>query len=278
MPNDGTLVNKQYAIGDLWQKIETGLKSAGKDINSLTLDDLAPVDEFHTRGRAATREVAEMANLRASDLVLDVGCGLGGTARYLSEHYKCHVKGIDLTEAYILAGTKLTAFANLSDRVQLQYGSALDLPYEDERFDVVLTQHVQMNIIDKHRFYSEIARVLKPGGRFVFHDVFSYPGQAPLYPLPWAEDESVSALVTEAAARTTIEETRLEVDQWIGKRQESITFFERVLTRIESNGHPPLGIHLILGDNAEDKIRNHARNLSEKRLSVVVGFAHKKQR
>jgi len=280
MPNDDARVNKQYAIGDLWQKIETGLKLAGKDINSLTLDDLAPVDEFHTRGRAATREVAAMANLKASDLVLDVGCGLGGTARYLSEHYKCHVKGIDLTEAYILAGAKLTAYVNLSDRVQLQYGSALDLPYEDERFDIVLTQHVQMNIIDKHRFYSEIARVLKPGGRFVFHDVFSNPGEAPLYPLPWAEDQSMSALVTEAEARATIEETHLEVDQWIGKRQESIKFFERVLARIESNGLPPLGIHLILGDNAEDKIRNHARNLSEKRFSVVVGSArkHRKQR
>jgi ubiquinone/menaquinone biosynthesis C-methylase UbiE len=276
MPNDDALVKKQYGIGEIWQKIETGLKLAGKDIHSLTLDDLAPIDEFHTRGRAATREVAEMANLKASDLVLDVGCGLGGTARYLSKHYKCHVKGIDLTEEYILAGTKLTKFANLSDRVELHYGSALDLPYEDEQFEIVLTQHVQMNIFDKHRFYSEIARVLKPGGRFMFHDVFRSSGATPLYPVPWAEDESMSELVTEAEARTTIEQTRLKVDQWIGKVPESIKFFDRVLTRIKAKGFPPLGIHLILGDNAEDKLRNHARNLSENRLSVVVGFAHKK--
>jgi ubiquinone/menaquinone biosynthesis C-methylase UbiE len=276
MPNDEALVNKQYGIGEIWQKIETGLKLAGKDINSLTVDDLAPIDEFHTRGRAATREVAEMANLKASDLVLDVGCGLGGTARYLSEHYKCHVKGIDLTEEYISAGTKLTTFANLSDRVELNYGSALNLPYEDERFDIVWTQHVQMNIFDKHRFYSEIARVLKPGGRFMFHDVFRSSGETPYYPVPWAEDESMSAMITEAEARAIIEETRLKVDQWIGKGQESVNFFERVLTRIEAKGYPPLGIHLLLGDNAEDKFRNYARNLSESRLSVVVGMAHKK--
>lgn len=276
MPNDDALVNKQYGIGDIWQKIEIGLKSAGIDVNSLTLDDLAPIDEFHTRGRAATRELSEMANLEASDLVLDVGCGLGGTARYLSEHYKCHVTGIDLTEAYILAGTKLTEFANLSDRVALQYGSALDLPYEDERFDIVLTQHVQMNIVDKHRFYAEIARVLKPEGRFIFHDVFRSSGETPVYPVPWADDESMSSLVTEAEARSTIEEAGLKVDQWLGKAQGSIKFFERVLSRIESNGLPPLGIHLILGDNAEVKLRNHARNLSENRLSVVVGLAHKK--
>lgn len=276
MSNDDALVNKQYGIGEIWKKIETGLKLAGIDINSLKIDDLAPIDEFHTRGRAATRELAEIANLKASDLVLDVGCGLGGTARYLSEHYKCNVNGIDLTDEYISTGTKLNEFVNLGDRVELHYGSALDLPYEDERFDIVLTQHVQMNIVDKHRFYSEIARVLKPGGRFMFHDVFNSSGKPPLYPVPWAEDESMSALVTEAEARSMIEEMGLVVDQWIGKLQESIKFFERVLTRIEAKGHPPLGIHLILGDNAEDKLRNHARNLSENRLSVVVGVAHKK--
>ena len=276
MPNDDALVKRQYGIGEIWQKIESGLKLAGKDVNSLTVDDLAPIDEFHTRGRFATRELAEMANLKASDHVLDVGCALGGTARYLAEHYKCQVKGIDIIEEYISAGTKLTESANLGHRVELVYGSALDLPYQDERFDFVLTQHVQMNIFDKHRFYSEIERVLKPGGRFIFHDVFLSGGKPALYPVPWAEDESISAMVTEEQARSTIEAVSLQVDQWNGKVPESVKFFERVLARIEANGYPPLGIHLILGDSAEDKMRNHARNLSENRMSVVVGMAHKK--
>lgn len=160
--------------------------------------------------------------------------------------------------------------------MQLHYGSALDLPDEDEQFDIVLTQHVQMNVFDKHRFYSEIARVLKPGGRFIFHDVFRGSGEPPLYPVPWAEDESMSELATEAEARATIEQTRLKVDRWIGRIPESVKFFERVINRIAAKGLPPLGIHLILGDTAEEKMRNHARNLSENRLSVVVGVAHKK--
>ena len=276
MPNDDALVIRQYETGDLWQKIEAGLEAAGKDLNSLTLDDLAPIDEFHTRGRAATRELAEMANLEPFDLVLDVGCGLGGTARYLAEHYKCRIKGIDLTEAYITVGTKLTRFVNLDDRVELVHGSALELPYADEWFDVVLTQHVQMNIVDKLRFYSEIERVLKPGGRFIFHDVFSTGSVPPLFPVPWAEDENVSAMVTEEQGRATIEAVGLQVGQWTRTVPESVKFFERIIGRIEAKGLPPLGIHLILGDNAEDKLRNHARNLNENRLSVVVGSARKK--
>ncbi|MHC4687145.1 MAG: class I SAM-dependent methyltransferase, partial [Planctomycetota bacterium] len=261
MLNVDELVEKQYGIGEILEKIESGLKLAGKDVNSLTVDDLAPIDEFHTRGREATREVAELVNLKASDLVLDVGCGLGGTARHLAEQYKCNLIGIDLTEEYISVGTKLTELVNLSDRVELRYGSALDIPYGDERFDIVWTQHVQMNIADKNRFYSEIVRVLKPGGRFLFHDIFRGSGESPFYPAPWAEDESMSALVTETEARSTIEEVGLEIDQWIGKVQESIEFFERVLSKIEADGPPPIGIHLLMGGNAKDKLRNYARNL-----------------
>ena len=275
MQNVDETVEKFYGLGELWEKIETGLKLSGKDINSLTVDDLVPIDEFHTRGRKATREVAELSGLKASDLVLDVGCGLGGSARYLAEHYQCKVMGIDLTQEYIFVGTKLTELVNLGDRVKLRQGSALDLPYDDASFDIVWTQHVQMNIADKNRFYSEIIRVLKPGGRFLFHDVFRSRAKSPFFPTPWAEDESMSALATETEVRATIEEVGLEIDQWIGKVQESVNFFERVLARIETKGHPPLGIHLILGDNAKDKLRNYARNLRENRMSVVVGMAHK---
>jgi hypothetical protein len=117
---------------------------------------------------------------------------------------------------------------------------------------------------------------LKPGGRFLFHDVFRSSAESPFFPTPWAEDESMSALATETEVRATIEEVGLEIDQWIGKVQESVNFFERVLARIDTKGHPPLGIHLILGDNAKDKLRNYARNLRENRMSVAVGMAHKK--
>ena len=273
--NIDTLVDKHYGFGGIMEKIEAGLNLAGKDIASLTVDDLAPIDEFHTRGRESTVEVAAMANLKPSDLVLDVGCGLGGTARYLAQQYKCHVTGIDLTEEYISVGKNLTELVGLSNRVELRHGSALEIPYEDEKFDIVWTEHVQMNISDKKRFYSEIARVLRKDGHLLFHDIFRGTGDSPFYPAPWAEDESISALATETEARSTIEQAGLTIDKWIGKVQESIEFFKGVLTSIESGGPPPIGIHLLMGDNAKSKLKNYLRNLTEHRVSVVLGMTHK---
>jgi len=275
MMNIDSLVEQYYGFGGIMDKIEAGLNSAGKDVNSLTVDDLAPIDEFHIGGRKSTHEVAKLAKLKASDLVLDVGCGLGGTARYLSEKYKCNVVGIDLTEEYISIGKKLTEFVGLSDRVDLHHGSALEIPYEDERFDIVWTEHVQMNVVDKHRFYSEIARVLKPGGRLLFHDIFRGLGDPPFYPTPWADNESISALTTGREVRSIIEQAGLKIDQWLEKVQESIEFFQRILARIEADGPPPIGTHLLMGGNAKDKLQNILRNLSEDRVSAALGMAHK---
>jgi len=270
-----TLVDQHYGSGGIMEKIVAGLKLAGRDLNSLTVDDLAPIDAFHTRGRASTLEVAELGNPAASDLVLDVGCGLGGTARHLANTYRCHVTGIDLTEEYVAVGNKLTEFVGLDGRVELHQASALALPFETATFDLVWTEHVQMNIEDKVQFYSEIARVLKPGGRFLFHDVFRGLGATPAYPVPWAENPSICALATETEARSTIERVGLTIERWIVKTAESVEFFQTTLARIGANGPPPLGIHILMGDNAGAKLQNYVRNLSNDRVSVALGMARK---
>jgi len=72
----------------------------GKDPGCLTPVDLAPV-EFHSRGREATVELVNRAELVAGLHVLDVGRGLGGSARYLAHERKCRGTGIDLTEQYV---------------------------------------------------------------------------------------------------------------------------------------------------------------------------------
>ena len=273
--NTDDLVDKHYGFGSVMEKIGSALNLAGKGVGSLSVDDLAPIDEFHTRGRESTLEVAGMANLISSDLVLDVGCGLGGTARHLVDHYQCNVVGIDLTEEYISVGKELTDLVGLSDQVELHHGSTLYIPFEDGRFDVVWTEHVQMNIADKNHFYSEIARVLKPSGRFLFHDVFRGIGDPPFYPVPWAEQESISFLATETDARAVIEDVGLSIEQWNVKVEESLKFFIKVIAKIEADDPPPLDIHLLMGDNAKEKLQNYIRNLTEDRTSVAMGLAHK---
>lgn len=269
-------VEEHYGFGDILEKIMAGLDLAGKDVNSLTVDDLAPIDEFHTRGHESTLEVADMAKLTASGRVIDVGCGLGGTARQLAGEYGCSVIGIDLTEEYVSVGQELTKMARLDDKVELRQGSALDISSDDGTFDVAWTEHVQMNIADKARFYGEMARVLKPGGRLLLHDIFQGTGDAPHYPLPWVEDESISSLATEADARATIEGVGLNIEEWHTKVEESVAFFKHVAVRIAEEGPPPIGIHLLMGDNAEVKLQNYVRNMNEQRLSVAMGIGRKK--
>jgi ubiquinone/menaquinone biosynthesis C-methylase UbiE len=270
-----TQVNEHYGTGGIINRITSGLKEAGKNTEELQVNDLAPVDEFHTRGRESTLEVAELAKVRSEDLVLDVGCGLGGTARYLAESFGCTVHGIDLTDEYIAVGKELTERVGLKELVHLRQASALELPFEDETFDVIWTEHVQMNIEDKARFYSEIARVLKKGGRFVFHDIFQGAGDAPFYPVPWAETSSLSFLATENDARGLIKSTGLQMGEWENKDEVSLEFFKQVVQRIQEEGTPPVGIHLLMGENAAEKIKNYVCNLTEKRTAVAMGVAMK---
>lgn len=270
------LVGGHYGSGGLLERILEGLKQGGKDPSSLTPDDLVPVDAFHSRGKAATVELAELAGITSADRVLDLGCGLGGTGRHLAAEFGCRVDGLDLTDEYINVGNHLTRLVGLGDQVTLSQGNALQIPHEADLFDVAWTDHVQMNIEDKNAFYNEIARVLKPGGRLLFHDVFLGNGEAPLYPVPWAEDPSLSFLATEAEAQAAIKSAGLEITAWAIRTPESVAFFDKSLAWIAENGTPPLGIHLLMGDSAPDKLGNFACNLREERVTVVMGLAVKR--
>lgn len=268
-------VDQHYGLGDVMSKIQAALNTLDKDMSRLSTEDLAPIDGFHTRGRTSTQEVTALANITSSDIVLDVGCGLGGTARYLAEQFNCQVVGIDLTREYVDVGRQLNTLLNMDSRVGLHHASALDLPFENNSFDYAWTEHVQMNIADKQRFYSEIVRVLKPGGRLMFHDVFRGEGDEPYYPVPWAEQSSISSLVTQETAKSIFAAVGLTIEKWLDKTQESIDFFEVVSEKLSNTEMPPLGIHLLMGDTAKLKLENQARNLKEQRVTIALGVANK---
>ncbi len=272
---DDEAISKHYGISGILDSILEGLKSSGKNLHALELNDLSPIDEFHTRGKESTIELAYLAKIQSHHNVLDVGCGLGGSARFLTNEYGCYVTGVDLTDEYIDVANKLTEFVNLTDRISFRQASALELPYPSENFDVVWTEHVQMNIADKEKFYSELSRVLKPNGRLVFHDVFFGTAGSPYYPTPWAEYDSLSSLCTQEEAKTALQKSNLVVNEWEDKSEQSLEFFKNMIKKIEKSGPSPLGFHLLMGKTAKTKLLNLSRNLEEGRTSVVLGTALK---
>ena len=272
---DDQAINEHYGISGILNSILNGLESSGKNLHTLEPNDLSPIDEFHTRGKESTIEIANLAQLQPHHKVLDVGCGLGGSARYIANEYGCSVVGIDLTDEYVDVAKKLTEFVKLSDKVSFKQGSAIELPFPSENFDIVWTEHTQMNISDKEKFYGEMSRVLKPKGRLVFHDVFFGTNKTPYYPTPWAEYDSLSSLCTQEEAKTAIQKSNLVIDEWNDKSKLSLEFFKEMIKKTEKSGPPPLGFHLLMGKTAKTKLLNLARNLEENRTSVVLGTALK---
>ena len=244
------------------------LRAAGKDPDRLSIEDLAPVDEFHIRGRAATVELGEALGLSAGQRVLDVGSGIGGASRYFAATHGVHVTGIDLTPDYCRLAERFARSTGLADRLLYRQGSALALPFQDANFDAAYTQHVAMNIADKPTLYAEVARVLKPGAVFGVYDVLQGPGGDVIYPTPWANDASTSFLATPDEMRRLLGAAGFRIESWRDTTAAGREFFETVLARTVGSGALPLGLHLLLPD-FRPRAENMLRSLAEDRLAVL---------
>ena len=269
-------VVRHYEKADLVAAIEGGLRAAGEDPANLEPADLASIDEFHVRGRAATKELAGRLGLDATMHVLDVGSGLGGPSRLLAAEYGCRVSGIDLTAAYCEAAAVLAGWVGLDGLVSYRQGDALDLPFEDNTFDAAWTIHVAMNIADKPRMYAEVRRVLKPGGRFAVYDVLQGAGGEVRYPAPWARDPSISFLVTPDKLRALLAEAGFEIAGWRDTTELGRDWFRQVSGRLSEGGPPPLGFHLLLGDDFAEMADNQRRNLEENRIALIEALCEKR--
>src|SRR5882757_9270272 len=164
-------VRDHYRAAGLTERLKTALTILGPEDQRLTPQQLGALDQFHTRGLAATAELAKLAGITADMSVLDVGSGVGGPARFLAATYGCRVAGVDLSEPFVDAARYLTGRTGQNGQVSFETASALELPFDDGHFDFVLLQHVAMNISDRAQLYREIRRVLKSGGKFASFDV-----------------------------------------------------------------------------------------------------------
>ena len=261
MSDPSARVAAHYSAGGIGTRILTALAEAGVDTNALTPDILAPIDQFHTRGLDATLGQVELAAPTKDMRVLDVGCGIGGPARWLAAKYGCRVSGVDLTEEFIAVAKDLTARCKLDHLVDVRQGTALDLPFPAATFDLVWCQNVSMNIADKARFYGEIRRVLKPGARLCSTEMAAGSAGAPHYPLPWAREPSISFLMPPAEMRRLIEAAGFRIVEW---RDSSPRAAQPPQTPVEQARAGTLG--LVAGEDFPVRMANSARSVSEGRL------------
>jgi ubiquinone/menaquinone biosynthesis C-methylase UbiE len=259
-------VRDHYRATGLTERLKAALAALGPEDQQLTPQQLGALDQFHTRGLAATAELAKLAGITADMSVLDVGSGVGGPARFLAATYGCRVTGVDLSEPFVDAARYLTERTGQNGQVSFQTASALELPFDDGRFHVVLLQHVAMNIADRAQLYREIRRVLNSGGRFATFDVVLNSGE-PHYPVPWARTPATSFLLTAAATREAIEPAGFRALAW----QDDTEMAKAWFAQMRAAGPPPSpNLGVVMGPDFAQLAANLGRNLVEGRLGILT--------
>lgn len=275
--HDENTVSNHYLHGDLLKAIQEAITLLGKTTDDISVEDLAPVDEFHIGGRVATENLLDQLNFSQQHHILDVGCGLGGAARFVANKYKNHVTGIDLTPEYIDTGKVLCEWVKLENNVTLHHGSAVAMPFQDESFHGGYMLHVGMNIEDKDSLFKEIFRVLRKGASFGVYDVMRIEEGELTFPVPWATDKSISKLATPNQYIEALVNAGFEVFKENNRRDFALEFFRKLREKIEASGGPsPLGLHTLMKESAPIKINNMIASIKASYIAPVEIVAHKK--
>jgi SAM-dependent methyltransferase len=269
-------VSDHYQNSGLLAAIRSGIAAMGKTASTITIDDLAPVDEFHIGGRRSTEELFRQIEPVATDHLLDIGCGLGGPARFAADRYQCRVSGIDLTLDYVETGATLCQWLGLSDRVLLYHANALSIPFADGTFSAAYMLHAGMNIEDKVRLFSEVARVLQVRARFAIYDVMRIGEGELRYPLPWATTPEANAVATPDQYRNALRAAGFELLSERNRRDFALTYFARLKSKMATaDGPGPLGLHTLMGERRQRQVPNMIENISNGLIAPFEMIAQK---
>jgi sarcosine/dimethylglycine N-methyltransferase len=258
-------LDRHYSAPGIEARILAALRAAGLNPEQrLSPEALGALDHFHTGGVRASRELLDLAQIRAEDRVLDVGAGLAGPARFIASAIGCRVDCLEMSPDFCAGAALLNHLTGLDDRIEVHAGSALDLPFPDDAFDVVWMQNVGMNIADKQTLYDEIYRVLRPGGRYAFQEMAAGSSPTSHFPLPWATDPADSFLVPAHETRSTLVERG-----FVAQVFEDTS--DAQLSRATADPAPSpltLGVYV---DNLAQKAANARRSLQEGQIRLVRG-------
>jgi SAM-dependent methyltransferase len=259
-----TAVESPYAAGQARAHIERALTAAGMDVHTLQASEIAMLEDFHSLGRLATVALVDLAQIGAGDRVLDAGTGIGGTARLIAAERGARVTAVDIAPEYCDVTAWLNDAIGLGDLIEVRAADVTELPFDDASFDVVVSQHVQMNIADKRRLYAEARRVLVPGGRLALWDVTAGPGGPLHLPVPWATSPAQSHLVTSDELADLLREAGFATTHWNDLTEPA----DEAMGELFAGDPPTLGLHVFVPDFPA-KAANLVRNLAENRARLI---------
>lgn len=272
---DGQSISDHWGTGDVYAEIMKAMEAASISPDTVTVEQMAPVDHFHARGFPATVELADALPIKAGHHIVDIGCGLGGPARYLADRFGCRVSGVDITGPFVEAANKLTALLKMDGQVEAELGDGQYLPYSDAMFDGGYTQHVTMNIADRARFFGEAFRVLKPGAFFALTEHGLGPEGNPYHPLPWSEDGSGAYLVTPADTKAYLERAGFVDVEVEDTGAKYLAGYRRAMELAAEGNLSPFGAHILMRQTAPAKTKNAARNIEEGRTHPIRIICYK---
>ncbi len=193
-------LQKHYSRGPNTETILENLRRKGLDIARVRPQDLYPYDQSHAGGINSTRMLARLAGIKFDSCIIDVGCGIGGAARFLHTEFSCRVFGFDLALTRLRTAIELTHCVigkeGKTKQIHFLAAQAASLPLPSHFTDVVWTQHLLMNLPDLPAFLGECVRVLKPSGLLAAHEWFLNRPGAIRFPMPWASNSSLNHAVS----------------------------------------------------------------------------------